>query len=100
MKKVNITVSFDDEKLDALVYFMKKDNIEPQKALQNELEKLYEKYIPAEMRGYLESRLPAQSRDRAKRPSRSAPPKPKVEGSRASGTTEILNEEAHTDEKS
>lgn len=79
MKKVNITVSFDDEKLDALVYFMKKDSTDPQKALQGELEKLYEKYIPAEMREYLESKTPAQARERAKRPARPSPPKQKQE---------------------
>ncbi len=79
MKKAAITVSFDDEKLDALVYFMKKDSTDPQKALQSELEKLYEKYISAEMREYLESRTPAQPRDRAKRPARSSSPKQKQE---------------------
>ncbi len=90
MKKVNVTVSFDDEKLDALVYFMKKDSTDPQKALQNELEKLYEKYIPAEMREYLESKAPAQTRDRAKRPARHVPQKPKSEEPRpAENTTEV-----------
>lgn len=77
MNKVNVTVSFGDDKLDALTYFMKKDNTDPQKALQAELEKLYEKYIPAEMREYLESRSAA--RDRSKRPSRPAPAKVKPE---------------------
>jgi len=77
MNKVNVTVSFGDDKLDALTYFMKKDNTDPQKALQAELEKLYEKYIPAEMREYLESRSAA--RDRAKRPSRPSPAKQKPE---------------------
>ncbi len=80
MNKVNVTVSFGDDKLDALTYFMKKDNIDPQKALQGELEKLYEKYIPAEMREYLESRSAA--RDRAKRP-RPAPAKVRAEGEQA-----------------
>ncbi len=80
MNKVNVTVSFGDDKLDALTYFMKKDNTDPQKALQGELEKLYEKYIPAEMREYLESRSAA--RDRAKRP-RPAPAKIKAEGEQA-----------------
>ncbi len=79
MKKATVTVSFDDEKLDALVYFMKKDSTDPQKALQNELEKLYEKYIPVEMREYLESKAPAQTRERAKRPARPTPQKPKQE---------------------
>ncbi len=72
MKMVNVTVAFDDGKLDALTYFMRKDNTDPQKALLAELNKLYEKYIPAEMRGYLESRSSAK----AKRP---APQPPKQE---------------------
>ncbi len=77
MNKVNVTVSFGDDKLDALTYFMKKDNTDPQKALQCELERLYEKYIPAEMREYLESRSAA--RDRTKRSSRPSPAKQKQE---------------------
>ncbi len=80
MKKVNVTVAFDDGKLDALTYFMRKDNTDPQKALLAELNKLYEKYIPAELRGYLESRTSSQSRDRSKRPARPAGEKAATQG--------------------
>ena len=72
MKKVNITISFEDEKLDALQFFMEKENNSPQKELEEALTKIYEKYVPEPMREYLDSRSSPLAKDKAKRPSRSA----------------------------
>jgi hypothetical protein len=68
MKKVNITISFEDEKLDALSFFMGKENTSPQKELDDSLKKIYEKYVPEQMREYLASRIPALAKEKPKRP--------------------------------
>ena len=72
MKKVNVTIIFEDEKLDALQFFMEKENSSPQKELEEALTKIYEKYVPDPMREYLASRSSPLAKDKAKRPSRSA----------------------------
>lgn len=72
MKKVNISVSIDDEKLDALVFFMSRDNTSPQKELEEALNALYTKYVSSDTREYIESRIPAATPARPKRPSKPA----------------------------
>jgi hypothetical protein len=69
MKKVELTVRIEPERLDALRYFMKsKEHTTPQKELQRTLESLYEKYVPVETREYLDSkRKPTPVRPRPKR---------------------------------
>ena len=74
MKSADVTASFDDEKLEALTYYLAKDKSTPQRALQNCLAELYEKYVPADTREYLE-RKSAPAVQRPRRPVRSAAPK-------------------------
>ena len=45
MKQINLTVSFDDEKLTALRRYMAKKSVSPEQELTDALAKLYEKYI-------------------------------------------------------
>ena len=54
---------------------MGKDNCTPQKALEENLVKLYEKYVPEQTREYIESKLPAAQKDKPKRPPKPATPK-------------------------
>jgi hypothetical protein len=70
MKNIDITVSFDDEKLEALNYYLSKEKNTPQKELQNCIAQLYEKYVPTDTREYIESRLPSSSHEKVQRPSR------------------------------
>ena len=67
MKKVELTISFDDDKLDALTFFLRKQDTTPQKELERALNDLYEQKIPAETREYVESRS-AAPRPKPKRP--------------------------------
>ena len=71
MQKVNITVAFDDEKLDALEFSMKKERTTVQSWLEQSLAQLYEQTVPQPLREYLDSR--AAPPPRPKRPSRPAP---------------------------
>ena len=72
MQKTNITVAFDDEKLDALEFSLKKEGSTTVQAwLDQALAQLYEQTVPQPLREYLESR--AAPPPRPKRPSRPAP---------------------------
>jgi hypothetical protein len=76
MEKVQLTVIIESERLDALKFFMSsKEKITPQKALERALEEMYEKYVPADTREYLDSkRKPAAPvRPRPKRPAKAEP---------------------------
>ena len=71
MKKANITIAFDEEKLDALEFSLKKEGSTVQATLEQTLAQLYEQTVPQPLREYLDSRsAPAP---RPKRPSRPAP---------------------------
>ena len=70
MKKANITVAFDEDKLDALEFSLKKEGASVQATLEQTLAQLYEQTVPQPLREYLDSRsAPAP---RPKRPSRPA----------------------------
>ena len=67
MEKEELKVTMEPERLDALRYFLSaKEKSTPQKELQRALDELYEKYVPAEMREYLDNKCkPATSRPRS-----------------------------------
>ena len=76
MSKVNITISFDAEKLSALDFCLEKENDSTQKRMEKTLAELYEKTVPEPLREYLD-RKAAPTAAKPKRPARqSAPPKP------------------------
>ena len=53
MKQINISVSFDDEKLRALNKYLKKKDLTAEEELAAALLHLYEKHVPAAVRGTL-----------------------------------------------
>lgn len=78
MDKTELTVTIEPERLDALRYFLSaKEKSTPQRELQRALEELYEKYVPAEMREYLDSKCrPSPARPRPRRPQKDRCPEP------------------------
>lgn len=54
MKKENITVSMEQEKLRATRRYMKKKDVDIEQELADALEKLYEKYVPGPVREYID----------------------------------------------
>lgn len=66
MKKIEITLSFDEEKLEALEFSLRKEKSSVQKKMQDELTALYEKSVPEAVREYLE-RKSVPSRERPRR---------------------------------
>ncbi|MDD2293950.1 MAG: DUF6103 family protein [Bacteroidales bacterium] len=52
-KALQVTVNYDDKKLEAMLYFMEEKNVTVESAMQEHLNDLYEKYVPSAMRRYL-----------------------------------------------
>jgi len=69
MEKTTLTITIENEKLDALTYFLQsKEHTTPQKILDKMLQEMYEKYVPADTREYIDSRIkPAASKPKAKK---------------------------------
>ncbi|WP_101910036.1 DUF6103 family protein [Marasmitruncus massiliensis] len=54
MKKENITVQMDGEKLRAVKRYMEKKDVDLTKELCDQLQRLYEKFVPASVREYID----------------------------------------------
>lgn len=74
MKKATITVTFEQEKLKAIQFYMSKCETSLEAELDDFMAKLYKKYVPSQTREYIESGEYPESRPRprAERPDRSA----------------------------
>jgi hypothetical protein len=69
MKKASIQITYDAEKLGAIKQYMSKKDAELQGELEDFMQKLYEKHVPAPVREYIESR-DSEEAAQPKRPSR------------------------------
>ena len=77
MKQVNLTITFDEEKLSALKRYMGKKELDLDREMTDALVKLYEKYVPAPVREYIdESDVSAAAPNKPRRGPRAAAPKP------------------------
>ena len=74
MKNTTLNVTFNTEKLDALVFHMGKKEADLQGELNDTIQKLYEKFVPQATREYIEDKITreAQAKERPRRPSRPA----------------------------
>lgn len=55
MKRINLLISFEDDKLRALRFYMEKKELNVEDELQAQLARLYEKMVPVQVREYIES---------------------------------------------
>ena len=90
MQKTNITLTFEDEKLEALEFSLKKEKTSVQAKMDKALHELYEQTVPEAVREYLDNKSAA---GKPKRPSRPAP-KPKSFESREEKTGGTEHEES------
>lgn len=72
MKKATLQIGFDSEKLGALKQYMSKKEVSIETELDDVMQKLYEKHVPAPVREYIESR-DADEQEQPKKLSRPAP---------------------------
>ena len=69
MKKTNITFTFDDDKLDALEFSLRKEHSSVQSRMDDALKQLYEQAVPEAVREYLDSKAaPAPKPKRTPKP--------------------------------
>ena len=73
MKKATVTVTFDDEKLGALEFSLRKEHSSVQARMDDALKQLYEQTVPEAVREYLDSK--AVPVPKPKRTAKSAAPK-------------------------
>ena len=66
MKKVEITLSFDEEKLEALEFVLRKEKTTVKKKLDEALVQLYAQSVPEPVREYLESKSSVKDRPAAR----------------------------------
>lgn len=74
MQKVDISLSIENEKKDALDFFLKKENTSVKAQMDKALVELYERAVPEAVREYLDGKSAAAPK--AKRAVRSAKSKP------------------------
>ena len=84
MEKVDITLAFDQEKLNALEFYLKKEKTTAQRRLEESLAQLYEQAVPEPVREYLDARSSAARPKRPPRPSqpKAAAPKPAADSTK------------------
>lgn len=73
MKKINITLTFEDEKLEALEFSLRKENASVRSRLDEALRQLYESCVPEPVREYLDGKETVVTK--SERPPRPRPPK-------------------------
>lgn len=56
MKKAAINLSFDEEKLSAIRMYMTKKDVDLDTELLSQLDRLYEKYVPVNVRDFITER--------------------------------------------
>ena len=75
VKSAGHSIVFDDEKLGALEFSLRKEHSSVQEHLEDALNALYEKTVPEPLREYLDSKA-APAAVKPKRPVKPAAPKP------------------------
>ena len=74
MSKIEVTLTFDDAKMEALEFYLRKENGTVQKRMDEALRRLYEETVPEEVREFVDRKSPPPPRP--KRPAKSPAPKP------------------------
>jgi hypothetical protein len=73
MSQVTINIPFDEERLKALDFSLKKENTSAQKRMEQALAELYEKAVPEPLREYVDSKSAPAAKPR--HPAKSEQPK-------------------------
>ncbi|NCB52744.1 MAG: hypothetical protein EOM54_12855 [Clostridia bacterium] len=63
MKKVSLIIKIEEDKLNAIKYYMGKKDADLERELGEALEKIYEKYAPTAVREYIDECLKTNKPD-------------------------------------
>ena len=66
MKKGTVTIGFEQEKLRAIQFYTGKKGSSLESELDDFMQKLYEKYVPAQTREYIESMAEPEEKPKAR----------------------------------
>ena len=66
MRKDNISIAYDSEKLSAVKMYMEQRDTDLKSEMEKSLDALYTKYVPANVREYLDMKSSAQTVSRPK----------------------------------
>lgn len=79
MEQVNITLTFDSKRLEALEFFLQQEKTTVQKRMEESLRQLYEQTVPEVMRGFLDWKAAPNSKPKRPVSKPASKPQPKVE---------------------
>lgn len=79
MGKAPITLSFEEDKLEAMEIFLKKDNSSVQKKMEETLKKLYEEVVPEPVREFVDAKAGIKPKRPVPSPKSKSTPKAKSE---------------------
>ena len=68
MKKSSITITYEEEKLNAIRLFLTEKNLDLDAELESFIDGLYKKYVPSSVRIYIESKETVAPSPSMKRP--------------------------------
>lgn len=88
MNKVPLTFSFEEDKLEAMEVFLKKEGSSVQKKLEETMKKLYEEVVPEPVREFVDAKAGVKPKRPAPPPKPKADPKPKTELRKEAATHE------------
>lgn len=88
MNKVPLTFSIEEDKLEAMEAFLKKEGSSVQKKLEETLKKLYEEVVPEPVREFVDFKAGIKPKRPAPPPKPKADPKPKTEPRKEAATHE------------
>lgn len=80
MKKANITVTFDADKLSAAQMYMEQKDLSFEDEMEKAAESLYSKYVPAGVRDFIEMKSGNAPQAPAPRPKKAKPSLPSAVG--------------------
>ena len=73
-QKIEITLSYDDERVEAMEFYLKKENSTVQKKMEAALGQLYETLVPEEAREYIARKTVPARPKRTTKPNRAPQP--------------------------
>ena len=79
MEKVNLSISIEDEKLEAMEIFLKKGSSSVQKKMEEALKNLYEEVVPEPVREFVEAKAGGKPKRITPQSKPKSDQKPKIE---------------------
>ena len=73
-QKIEITLSYDDERVEAMEFYLKKENSTVQKKMEAALDQLYDTLVPEEVREDIDRKTVPARPKRTTKPSRPTQP--------------------------